>query len=137
MDVTQIPFNKKVGIADSDEHNILLLQQSQDLHNHLGTVHASAQFALAEAASGAYLLKKYPDLSKQVVPVVRKAAVTFKKPAFSDIKATASIDAAEEEKFMQIFQQKGRAIIPVSVKITDQDDKITATAVYEWFVQKI
>ena len=137
MEVTGIPFNKKIGIRDSDDGNVLSLQQSSELHNHLGTVHASAQFALAEAASGAYLLRKFPELSTQVVSVVRKAAVTFKKPATSDLTATANIDAEEEEKFVQLLHQKGRAIIAVTVTISDQQGKTTAIAIYDWFIQKI
>lgn len=137
MNVTQIPFNKFIGIGVTGKNDELSLAQSTNLANHLGTVHASAQFALAEACSGAFLLRRYPDLSDQVVPVVRKADIKFKKPATSDLTATASVSTEDEEKFMAQFEKKGRGTIPVAVKVEDRDGVVTATADYEWFVQKI
>jgi len=54
MKTIEIPFNKFVGISrsESQENGLLELKDDENLKNHLGTVHASAQFALAEACSG-------------------------------------------------------------------------------------
>ena len=69
MDVTQIPFNKFIEIvqSNSDDH-LLELGFRDNMKNHLGTFHASAQFALAEACSGLSLQKHFPYLVSSVVP---------------------------------------------------------------------
>ena len=51
--------------------------------NHLGTVHASALMALAEATSGAYLISALNGVEFKVLPVVRRVEARFRKPAFA------------------------------------------------------
>ena len=54
MDVTKIPFVKKAGVIKSTK-GVLELPFDETVQNHLQTIHASAQFALAETASGEIL----------------------------------------------------------------------------------
>jgi acyl-coenzyme A thioesterase PaaI-like protein len=58
MDVISLPFNRLIGLeAGSPESGFLLsLPAGVQYTNHLGTVHASALFAVAEAASGVFLV---------------------------------------------------------------------------------
>lgn len=136
MDVTEIPFNRHIGIADRGDGS-LELGESGDLLNHLGTVHGSAQFALAEAASGALLLSRFPGLEGKVVPVVRTSEIKFKKPANGAIKALASVSDEAADKLMAQLHKKGRGLIAVSVEIQDAEGAVTATAKYDWFVQGV
>ena len=138
MDVTQIPFNKLIEISDSntDDH-VLSLRFKDNMKNHLGTFHASAQFALAEACSGLSLQKHFSHLASSAVPVLRRSDVKFKRPAQSDIQAKASITTETKEKFELQFEKKGRATIAVPVEIMDQNGTITMSGTYEWFVQRI
>ncbi|MCW8838458.1 MAG: DUF4442 domain-containing protein [Thiovulaceae bacterium] len=62
--------------------------------NHIKTIHASAQFALAETQSGIHLQRLFPELEEKVVPVLRDAQMKYKKPAV--------------EKFKTQFEKKGR-----------------------------
>lgn len=56
MKVTELPYNKFIGIKKARDSGYLLkLDESPDYLNHLGNVHAGAQLSLAEAASGEYL----------------------------------------------------------------------------------
>ena len=138
MDVTQIPFNKFIEITNSNEDdNALALRFKSNMKNHLGTFHASEQFALAEACSGLSLQKNFPHLAESVVPALRKSDIKFKQPAQSDIQATSSLEVGEKEKFEQQLEKKGRAIIAVPVEIKDENGKTTMVGKYEWFVQKI
>ena len=53
MNVLDLPFNTILLIKQSDAPDtILMLEDHARYQNHLGTVHASAQYALAEASSG-------------------------------------------------------------------------------------
>ena len=50
MDVTDLPFNALIGIERAEANNALLRLPSDTRYlNHLGSVHASALLALAEA----------------------------------------------------------------------------------------
>lgn len=137
MDITQIPFNKYIDISESADVDSLELSFNDNLKNHIGTFHASAQFALAEACSGLALQTRFSDVSGAVLPVLRKTETKFKKPASSQIKATASIAAEAEEKFTLQFEKRGRATIAVLVDITDENGTVTMSGTYEWFVQKL
>lgn len=138
MDVTAIPFNAFLGISRSGDNEYALeMKLSDNMTNHLNTFHASAQFALAEACSGDFLLKRFPDLQDSVVPVLRKSSVKFRKSAQSSISTKADISAEELERFEAQFSRKGRATITVSVEVHDAGGTVTMTGTYEWFVQKI
>jgi len=136
MDVTEIPFVKKVGITQSSTGE-LELAFSDDTHNHLATIHASAQFTLAETASGEYLQTLFPDLAGKVIPVLRDATIKFKKPAVKTILAYSSVADESVEKFSAQFSKKGRATICVDVVIKDIENTVTCVASYNWFVQKL
>jgi len=138
MDVTDIPFNKFIEITASNSNDTgLELEFKDNLKNHLGTFHASAQFALAEACSGQLLQKQFPHLENSVVPVLRKSDINFKRPAQSKILANATIDADTKIKFETQFEKKGRATISVPVEIKDHEGIITMSGTYEWFIQKL
>ncbi|MBN2322315.1 MAG: YiiD C-terminal domain-containing protein [Spirochaetes bacterium] len=138
MDVTQIPFNKFIEISHADtDDRALELGFKDNMKNHLGTFHASAQFALAEACSGLSLQNNFPRLAGFVVPVLRRSELKFKNPAQSDIRANARISNEAKEKFELQLEKKGRAVIAVPVEITDKNGAVTMTGTYEWFVQTI
>ena len=136
MNVIEIPFVKKTGIT-KNEKGELELPFTTDTHNHLETMHASAQFTLAETASGEFLQTLFPDLVGKVIPVLREAKVKFKKPAVKNIIAYPSITDEATEKFNTQFTKKGRASITVDVEIKDIEATVTCIASYNWFVQKI
>jgi hypothetical protein len=140
MDVTKVPFVKHVGIerCDPAERALLMLPESERCSNHLNTVHASAQFALGEATSGEYLLRRFGHLLKTrtCVAVVRHADVKFKKPAVGALKGTASIADSVANQTVVALKTRGWALIPVPVQLTDGSDNTTMTATYGWFIKK-
>jgi len=140
VDVTQIPFNRLLGILKCElpDEGLLMLRDSECYTNHLNTVHASAQFALGEAASGEYLLERFKNISEKeiIIPVVRNVEVKFKKPGKGAVRASANISDDVVSQTITSIEKKGRALIPVSVTISDSSGNITMTATYEWYVQK-
>lgn len=140
MNTIEIPFNKFIGIRrlEDKESGLLELQTDDNMKNHLGTVHASAQFALAEACSGEYLLNKFKEYSGDIVPVVRKTETKYKNPAEGNIYAKARIDHEIENTVIEKLEKKGRVVIPVKVEVlSSENNKITMTAKIDWFIQKI
>jgi acyl-coenzyme A thioesterase PaaI-like protein len=135
VSIESIPFVQHVGVVQAD--NNLCLEPQPHLHNHLNTLHASAQFALAETSSGALLQELFPELAGNVIPVLRDSQMKFRKPATTKVTAYPAVEPPAREKFQAQFARKGRAIIPVKVDVKDNDGNVTATATFVWFIQRI
>ena len=136
MDITQLPFNRLIGIEScgAKEDGLLQLSADSKYQNHVGTVHASALFGLAEASSGAFLvahLKLDPD---SIVPILRRADIKYRKPATGYVYAKGVLKAEDWEVFHDAYTKRQRALIGFQIDVLDQDDVIVATAHYEWFV---
>jgi acyl-coenzyme A thioesterase PaaI-like protein len=136
MQVTNIPFAKHIGIERKEE-GTLKLEATDVVQNHIQTIHASAQFALAETQSGLYLQILFPEYKDQVIPLLRGSTVKYKQPATKEIYAVASVDDESKEKFLALFEKKGRASITVMVELRDVDDLITMQGEFTWFMQKL
>src|SRR5262249_54973243 len=87
-----IPLNRLLGIevvSIGDGVATARLPFRTEITNHLGTVHATAIFGLAEAASGGAMSGAFaPDILK-VRPVASHSAVHFIKIARGDLTAEA------------------------------------------------
>ena len=135
--VTELPFNSFLGIrAAVEKDRILTLPSGGQYLNHLGTVHASAQIALAEAASGEFLLRSLgaPD---DLVPVVRRLESKFRKPANGSISASISTPHETIEQTLRELKTKGRSILPVDVQLHDESGAHTLSARVEWFITRM
>ena len=136
MNITKLPFVEKVGIKRND-NNLLELLFDETVQNHMQTIHAGAQYTLAETASGEVLQTEFPELLGTVVPVLRESQVKYKKPAMKTITAIASIALEAKQKFNEQLGKKGRASISVNVNVKDSQDTVTCIGTFNWFVQKI
>ncbi len=137
MDIEAIPFNHFIGITLSkQEGSVLSLPDDVRYTNHLGTVHAGAQLALAEASSGEFLLREFKDVSFEVVPVVRRLEAKFRKPAFGAVFSKVSIDPGKKAEFVAALTSKGRALIEVQVDVFDEKGTHSMTAAVEWFIAR-
>lgn len=138
MEVTGIPFNKFIGLKDiTDSEFILELPNSKKYLNHLGTIHASALFALAEASSGKFLLTSCKDISNNVFPVVRNVKIKFRNPASGRIKSKARIVGKNIQGIIDELNEKGRILIEVEVELFSENLEIVMIANFEWFVSLI
>jgi len=135
--VTELPFNRFLGLeTTSDPTQLLRLPAGAQYLNHLGTVHASAQLALAEASSGEFLLRELGSTSG-IVPVVRRLESKFRTPANGALTSTASTPPEALEQLRVELAAKGRAMISVTVELHDEVGAHTLTAKIEWFITKI
>jgi len=134
MDVTAIPFNHFIGIEHSDKPEyLLMLRRSPNLLNHLGTMHASAQSALAEATSGVCLLSSFKEQIASTVAVVRRCDMKFSKPAQGSLYASARLDG-DRAQIVADVEGKGRALIHIEVEVHDAEGNRTMSASFDWFV---
>jgi acyl-coenzyme A thioesterase PaaI-like protein len=135
--VTELPFNSFLGIETASEPTQLLrLPAGAQYLNHLGTVHASAQLALAEASSGEFLLRALGSTSG-VVPVVRRLDSKFRKPANGAVTSTVSTPPEALQQLSADLAAKGRGIISVAVELHDESGAHTLSATVEWFITRV
>jgi acyl-coenzyme A thioesterase PaaI-like protein len=137
MNVLNLSFNKILMIRKSDlPGTVLMLEDSPRYHNHLGTVHASAQYALAEASSGEILERNFGEWNGAYFPVVRRVEVKYKHPAKGKLYSAGLIDADRAMKAKEELSAKGRALVDVKVKVLDEGKNTTLECTFTWFIAK-
>jgi acyl-coenzyme A thioesterase PaaI-like protein len=137
VDVTALPFNRLLGLEPSDPDSgfLVSLPGLPQYTNHVGTVHASALLAVAEAGSGAFLLRHFRDAAGWV-PVVRRIEAKFRKPAHGRVSARASAGGGELERAATDLAARGRTLVRVSVEVVDAGGTVAMTADVEWFIAR-
>jgi len=138
MHVTDLAINKTLGmrLAPAGNGHILEMPESPLLLNHVGTVHASVQFALAEACSGEFLLRHLGNAQSQVFAVLRTSDVKFRKPAHGALRASARFAEGIADSLSAELESRGRALASVLVEVADTHGVVTMTGQYDWFLQR-
>ncbi len=139
MKVLEVPFHRLLHIEkprDKDEF-VFCMDERQEHLNHLGTIHACAQLALAEATSGEYLLQQFIALKEEVVPVIRRTEVKYSTPANGSLYSKASFASGKREEYMKEYEKRGRCIIPIKIEVYNTENKRTLSAVFDWFITSI
>ena len=113
-----------------------MLEDRVRYHNHLGTIHASAQYALAEASSGEILERTFGDWNGAYFPVVRRVEVKYKSPAKGRLFSTGFINAEKAMKAKKELSEKGRTLVDVIVTIVNEGKNITFEGTFTWFIAK-
>jgi acyl-coenzyme A thioesterase PaaI-like protein len=132
--VIAIPFNRLLDLQPAnDEAKLLQLPAGGQYLNHLGTVHASALLALAEASSGEFLLRSLGG-ADGMVPVVRRLEAKFRKPANGVITSAAAVTDDALNALRAGLAGKGRGLIFVYVELHDDSGAHVLSATVEWFI---
>ena len=135
MNVADIAFNRFLGLRW--DGSVLTLPEDARYQNHVGTVHAGAQFSLAEAASGQWLLGKFGDAAADYLAVVRHVDVKYRRPATGELTAKAEVSDEEAERFRDTLERRRRAAIEVGVQVCGADRGVTLEGTFEWFAQRV
>lgn len=137
VSVIELPFNRFIGIEKAPaQPQLLRLPAAARYLNHLGTVHASAQLALAEASSGEFLLQAFGSTAG-IVPVVRRLESKFRKPGHGAVTSTVSTPLAALDQLRTDLAARGRAVIQVDVELHDESGTHILSASVEWFIKRI
>lgn len=137
MDICKLPYNQMIGLESADGDSDFLVKLSDDpkYGNHLGTVHASALFAVAEAGSGAFLVQQFGEGSG-FVPVVRRVEVKFRKPASGRVAARCVVAPEAIARWSDELESRGRVIAAVPMEVLDEGGTVALSGVVEWFISK-
>jgi acyl-coenzyme A thioesterase PaaI-like protein len=137
MDVTQLPFNRFLGLEACPPTSgfLVTLPDGPQYTNHLGTVHASALLAVAEAGSGAFLAQQCGP-GTGFVPVVRRLEAKFRKPARGRVSARCGVPAEEVGRWLAELASRGQVLAPVAVEVVDPAGVVVLSALVEWFIAR-
>jgi len=110
-------LNRFIGIrgAPNGSAHVLEMPLAQSVVNHLGTVHAAGN----------------------VVAVVRSAAVKYRKPATSLLRAFARLENPVAEVELPIdVERRGHATVQVRVELIGEDGRNTFIGEFGWHIAK-
>ena len=137
MDILSIPFHKYLNIEKfPGDKYIFQVQERPEYLNHLQTIHACLQLALAEASSGEFLLQQFEELKSEVIPVIRKTEAKYNRPANGTLYSRASFLSSNKENILKELIDKRRTLTHIQVEIFDMNEKKVLSVVFEWFLKK-
>lgn len=135
MDVTQLPFNQLIGLEPAVEDSGFLVGIGDDpkYTNHLGSVHASAILAVAEAGSGEFLARQFSDYAG-FVPVVRRLEAKFRKPGTGPLMARCTSSSQDVACWRGELSNRGRVSAVLPMEVVDRNGTVVMAASVEWFI---
>lgn len=135
-----VPYNRLFALefgTVTPEQVELRLHERPEYANHVGTVHAAAQYSLAEAASGAMIAVLFSDLLGQgVTPLASQATVKYKKAAAGTLCAKASVMPEEQARLRQELETNRKAPVLVQVALHDANDQVVSEMEFRWVFVK-
>ncbi len=135
-----IPMNATVGVTITDVGVGWATGECRDTpayHNHLGTVHAGAQFLLAEATSGAAFAGAFAAHIAGAVPLIERLDTHYVGRARGGLSASAQARAEELPAALEAYAKDGKARLTVDVSVRDAEDKAVMRAVAHWYLRSM
>ena len=148
MDVTaidqtlfaQVPFAQHVGAhvtAVSAESAQATLPAAHERLNHVGTVHAVAQFGLGEVASGGVVLAAFTELMAEgYAPIAASATIKYVSPGRGELRAVSRFAMTEQQAARAQIAEAGKARFTVPVQILDAQETVVAELSVQWGLVK-
>ena len=139
MRATDLAYNQALGIRDAppDAAHLLELPFGLLIHNHLKTVHAAAQFSLAEATSAECLQRNYGAELGDVFAVVRGVEVKYRKAATADLLAYGTPDEFTRAHLLAEMKARGRSKAVILIDLKDRAGTLTFHGQFEWFISRV
>lgn len=136
--IERMPYNAMVGVrilAMDGGRAQGALAARPEVGNHVGTMHAGAQFSLIEAVSGAAVSSAFLDMLGRAVPLAQGAELTYRRPARGDVVAEALLDAETIARVRAELESSGRSRFDVRVSVTDAQGTLATEATMRWYIR--
>ena len=136
--IERMPYNAMLGVRIVEMEGgraCGVLASRAEVGNHVGTMHAGAQFSLIEAASGAAVSSAFLDLLGRATPLAQGAELTYKRPARGDVTAEAVVAPEVVERVRAELETEGRSRFEVPVTLTDAEGTLTTEATMRWYIR--
>ena len=114
---------------------IARLQESPEVHNHIGSVHAGALFTLGETASAVAMLGVFAEQISSIRPVTIEVTISYLKIAKGTLSARARTVLPADQLQNELATQ-GRATLDVTVDITNERSGMVAQMNAKWTVSE-
>ncbi len=142
MDIRQllldmVPFNRFIGIEIGDisaDGVTITLPLRPEIANHLGSIHAAAQFALGESACAAQALLPFADQIDRVIPLNRRSSIDYFHASEGALTARGTLAAAEQERIRADFAAAGKARFTTVAHLTDSTSTPVTTVTVEFVI---
>lgn len=138
MTITDIAFNRLIGLQREPAGSAyaVSLPAGSQYHNHLGIVHAAALFAVAEAASGDFMLTHFGDRAGEFIAVVRRVEMKYRKPAHGKVLGRARADETALRDLEAGLTTKRMMAFTVHAEVVDESGAPNLAAEIEWFLTR-
>jgi acyl-coenzyme A thioesterase PaaI-like protein len=136
--IERMPYNALIGlrIVEMDGGRARgMLESRPEVGNHVGTMHAGAQFSLIEAVSGAAVSSAFLDLLGRAMPLAQGAELTYRRPAHGDVVAEAVMTPGDIARVRTELEAQGRARFDVAVAVTDAQGTLSTEATMRWYIR--
>ena len=130
MEITDLAFNRHIGIKKSDKD--VRLRKQPHLFNHVNSMHAAAIYGLAEAACGDYIIENLMAQFPDGLALVRQGSIKYKRPAVDDCYAQVDVSHSSLQTCIDTLKKRNRAIFTIPVRILC-DETLIATAKFDWW----
>ena len=139
LKATDLAYNQALGIrtAPAGSAHLLELPFAPLVLNHLGIMHAAAQFSLAEAASAECLQRQFGAAVGEVFAVVRGVEVRYRRPATGDLFAFGAPDEQTRDRLLTELASRGRASALILIDLKDHAGTLTFHGKFEWFISRL
>ncbi len=136
MNIAKLPFNQHLGLQPPrpNEDALLVLDESPELLNHVGTLHAGALYALAEAGSGRFLVQALGEKSDTIGALLRKASAKYAAPANGRLLAQSKTDPATITDALETVETKGRALVSIEIQLVNEANERVGAFEFTWFL---
>ena len=131
-----VPFARHAGdenVEIGDGIARTQLTQTEQLSDHIGSLHAGAIFTLAETASGAAMLGAFAEMATAIRPLATEAKISYLKLGRGTIQAQARTVMAGAELREQL-RSSGLAAFEINVDVQDERERVIAKVSVQWRV---
>jgi hypothetical protein len=133
-----VPFNGHLGLVVEEValgRGVVTLPDDQALRNHTGSQHASALFAVGQAASGAALAAVFVEHLPRLELSPEGAEISYKKIPRGTITATGVL-GADPATLLTELDRDGRVAFGIDVSLTDGAGDVVADMSVRWLVRR-